>query len=164
MRVIPSPNFWKGRKGYKPEAIVIHITDGTAQSCINWFTNPVSRVSAHYLVAKTGEITSFVEEANSAWHCGKVVSPTWTELKPNVNPNLYTIGIELEGKDNETPTLQQAVSAAWLVNKICASWTIPLDAAKIIPHRMINGSKSCPGNGIQVGCLVWLAQILGKNG
>jgi len=163
MRFIPSPNFWKGRKGQKPEAIVIHITDGTAQSCINTFTNPASQVSAHYLVTKTGELISFVREADAAWHAGRIQKPTWPLLKQGVNPNLYTIGIENEGKNNDKPTIPQAIACAWLVRKICASWTIPLDLGHVVPHRAINSSKICPGDGIQVGCLVWLAQILGKS-
>jgi len=158
----PSPNFWKGRKGQKPEAIVIHITDGTAQSCINTFQNPATSVSAHYLVTKQGTIISFVEETDSAWHCGVVKNPTWPGLKKGVNPNLYTIGIENEGKGGDKPTLRQAIACAWLVRKICANWNIPLDPQHVIPHRWINGGKTCPGSGFEVGCLIWLAQILGK--
>jgi N-acetyl-anhydromuramyl-L-alanine amidase AmpD len=158
----PSPNFWKGRKGYKPEAIVIHITDGTAQSCIFTFTNPDNKVSAHYLVTKTGEIIQFVAETDTAWHAGRVKAPTWPALKPGVNPNLYTIGIELEGKNNDMPTVAQTIAAVWLVNKICANWSIPLDVGHIVPHNAINSAKECPGRGIQVGCLIWLAQVLGN--
>ena len=63
--------------------IVIHETDGSYISALNWFLNPRSRVSAHYLVrAWGGGITQFVAEGDTAFHAR------------NANP--YTIGIEHE--------------------------------------------------------------------
>jgi N-acetylmuramoyl-L-alanine amidase len=34
---IPSPNYTKGRAGYKPVAIVIHIMEGTLNGTDSWF-------------------------------------------------------------------------------------------------------------------------------
>ncbi|RLG70037.1 MAG: N-acetylmuramoyl-L-alanine amidase, partial [Candidatus Iainarchaeum archaeon] len=98
---IKSPNFWKGRRGFKPEAIVIHITEGTASSTIDWFTRIESQVSSHYLIDRSGKVYQFVKEEDTAWHAGKVVQASWKLLKQGVNPNFYTIGIELEGFDDQ---------------------------------------------------------------
>ncbi len=51
-----SPNFWVGRKGYRPEAIVIHIMDGTLVGTDSWFANHTSQVSSHYGIGKNGEV------------------------------------------------------------------------------------------------------------
>src|SRR3989344_3627451 len=96
-----SSNFWVGRKGYRPEAVVIHIMDGTLPGTDSWFANPTSQVSAHYGIGKSGEVHQYVQENDAAWHAGLVNAPVWKLIRPNVNPNLYTIGIELEGKPDE---------------------------------------------------------------
>ena len=44
----PSPNYSTGRLGYRPEAIVIHVMDGTLVGTDSWFANPQSAVSAHW--------------------------------------------------------------------------------------------------------------------
>src|SRR6266852_7427817 len=49
-------------------AIVIHETDGTWLSATNWFQNPRSNVSSHYLVrAWDGGIMQFVAEGDTAY-------------------------------------------------------------------------------------------------
>lgn len=160
-RKINSPNFWPGRKGHKPEAIVIHITEGSLQSAIHTIENPANQVSYHWFVARSGKIIKAVEEKNAAWHTGVVVSPTWRKLKPKINPNLYTIGIGLIGKAPQRPTLIQTIFTSWLILKICTRWSIKFDSQTIIPHNWIHGGKTCPGKGIKVDALIWLAQILG---
>ena len=157
-----SPNFWHGRKGYKPEAIVIHITDGTAKSCINTFLNPRTEVSSHYLIAKTGQIFNFVNEKDSAWHCGKIVRPKWKLLKKGVNPNRYTIGIEHEGQNNDPLTLEQIIASSKLISLIAKKWNIPLDNQHIIPHNWIRSDKICPGKGINIECLICLSKVFTK--
>src|SRR5881394_3438790 len=63
--------------------IVIHETGGTWFSAVNWFQNPRSRVSAHYLVkAWGGGILQFVAESDTAFQA-RVANP-------------YSIGIEHE--------------------------------------------------------------------
>jgi len=158
---IKSPNFWPGRARYKPLGIVIHIGEGSATAIINTFRNPQTQKSAHYLVTKTGKIYQFVKEKDTAWHSGQIFKPSWELLKPGVNPNLYTIGIEFEGFSEEIPTLWQVLVGSWLIKKISANWAIPLDTLHVIGHNQIRQDKLCPGEGISVGCLVWLAELWG---
>ena len=162
-QIIKSPNHWKERKGYKPEAIVIHITDGAKEGVKSWFLNPASQVSAHYLICKDGDIINFVSEKDTAWHCGIIKNPKWGLLKNRVNPNYYTIGLEFEGFNHEQLTFQQLVIGAWLLFKISASWGIALDFEHVIPHNWVNGSKACPGQGINLGYLIRLAKLLKNN-
>ena len=160
---INSPNYWKERKGFKPEAIVIHIADGNRDGCISWFLNPASQVSAHYLICKNGDIIQFVDEKDSAWHCGFIKNPKWELLKPGVNPNRYTVGIEHEGVDNEQLTFRQLYISSWLIFKISEKWNIPLDKNHIIPHRWIHAGKICPGDGINLKYLIKLARLFRNN-
>ena len=59
---IPSPNSNKGRKSYRPEAIVIHIMEGSLSGTDDWFRSTKSNVSAHYGIGKTGEVHRYVPE------------------------------------------------------------------------------------------------------
>lgn len=141
-----TPNFYAGRSGHKPEAIVIHIMEGSLAGTDNWFSTPASQVSAHYGIGKNGEVHQYVEEVDTAWHAGSVVSPTWTLIRPvPPNPNFYTIGIEHEGFASDVwPEAQRRVSAELIFN-ICKRWDIPLDRKHIIGHYEIRATKpNCP--------------------
>jgi len=162
-QLIKSPSYWKSRKGFKPEAIVIHITDGNRKSVINTFLNSKNQVSAHYLVCKDGDIIQFVDEKYPAWHSGYIKNPKWGLLKLGINPNLYTIGLEFEGFDDEQLTLTQLIIGSWLLFKVSASWGIPLDQDHIIPHNLVRADKICPGKGVSIGYLIRLAKILKNN-
>ena len=142
---IGSPNKDKGREGFRPEAIVIHIMEGTLKGTDAWFSNEESGVSAHYGIGKDGEIHQYVGESDRAWHAGRIISPTWRLLKPDVNPNWYTIGIEHEGRE-DTPWSDALYDAsARLIDEICRRWAIPCDRDHIIGHREIRSDKTCPG-------------------
>ncbi len=140
-----SSNFWVGRKGYRPEAVVIHIMDGTLPGTDSWFANPTSQVSAHYGIGKGGEVHQYVQENDAAWHAGRVDAPVWKLIRPNVNPNLYTIGIEHEGKPDEGWTETMKQSSATLIREICQRWHIPIDRDHIVGHFEIFSKKpNCP--------------------
>lgn len=53
-----------------------------------------TRVSAHFLVRRTGELLQFVPCAKRAWHAG---ASSW---RGRERCNDYSIGIELEGSDD----------------------------------------------------------------
>ncbi|MBI5646901.1 MAG: S8 family serine peptidase [Ignavibacteriae bacterium] len=159
---IPSPHYTRARSGYRPEAVVIHIMAGTLPGTDAWFRNPQSKVSAHYGIGRTGTVHRYVQEADTAWHAGRVHGPTWGGLHPApgggyVNPNFYTIGIEHEGSaDSEWTDAMYEASAA-LVADICTRWNIPVDRAHIIGHREIYSVKSCPGTKVDLERLILIA-------
>ncbi len=116
-------------------AIVIHETDGSYVSALNWFQNPRSRVSSHYLVrAYGGGIFQLVAEGDTAYHAR------------NANP--WTIGIEHEysARQGIWHTDAQYRSSALLTCAIARRYGIPTDRAHIVGHRELAGSDhSDPG-------------------
>lgn len=99
-----------GSRSQAVTAVVIHDVEGSYASCISWFQNCNSGVSAHYVVRSSdGQITQMVLESKKAYHVG-------TE-------NGYTIGIEHEGYANQTGWYTTAMyqSSANLVKDICIS-------------------------------------------
>jgi len=154
-----SPNRNIGRAGYKPEAIVIHICDGSYEGCHNWLLNPKSQVSAHYIVKKDGCYDQLVKFEDTAWHCGGVVRPTWKLLKKNVNPNLYTIGIEIGIKAGEQPLKKTIRRVADIVQYLCGRFDIPCDRDHVIGHCEITAAKTCPGALVSVDAIVYLANL-----
>jgi len=127
-------NYDVGR-GMTIRAIVIHETDGSYVSAINWFRNPRSHVSAHYLVrAWGGGIIQFVAEGDTAYHAR------------NANP--WTIGIEHEYNPRQAiwHTDAQYRSSALLVCAIARRYGIPIDRAHIVGHNELPGTDhSDPG-------------------
>lgn len=139
-------NFSKGRPAsFRPEAIVIHIMVGTLRGTDSFFNDPRAKVSAHYGVGKQGEVHQYVDELDTAYHAGIVVRPTWEMIKPKVNPNFYTIGIEHEGQPEDTWPVPQLEASLELAAQIAHRWGIPIDRYHIIGHREIRATKTCPG-------------------
>ena len=160
MDFITSPNFWEGRQGFSPQAIVIHRAEGTFRGTIAWFKSEKSKVSSHYVIALNGEVVHMVKDTDSAWHCGRVVKPKWLYLKENVNPNLYTIGVELEGFAGNPAPFVQLIAAARLLEMLAARHGIVIDTNHIIPHNVICSDKDCPGKGVDIEWLVERAASL----
>lgn len=154
-----SPNFTPGRAGYRPRAIVIHIMQGTMSATDSWFGSTRSQVSAHYGVGESGVVHQYVQEGDTAWHAGRVASPTWKLIKRGVNPNLYTIGIEHEGWTGRAWSEVMLATSAELVAEIALRWSIPLDRDHVIRHRDIYALKPfCPGTGVDLDVLIAAAR------
>jgi N-acetylmuramoyl-L-alanine amidase len=151
----PESNFRRGRPfGLRPEAIVIHIMDGTFAAGESVFRNPKTQKSAHYGISNDGEVHQYVNEDDTAFHAGIVVNPTWALLKPKINPNFYTVGIEHEGRPDDVWPDTQLSASALLLKEITERWKIPLDGAHVIRHHQIRASKTCPGNWLHIGELL----------
>lgn len=156
---IGTPNRRKGRDGFRPEAVVVHIMEGTLAATDSWFSTPTSQVSAHYGVGKDGTIHQYVGEADTAFHAGRVWKPVWDGIKPSVNPNLYTIGIEHEGEgESEWPDAMYTASAR-LIADVCTRWSIPIDREHIVGHREIYGRKTCPNHRVDFDRLIAMALV-----
>lgn len=96
----PSPNFTKGRK--KPvTTVVVHYTGSdSAAGTISWFLNPSSKVSAHYVIGKFGEVYKCVDLSDIAWHAGLSYGPNGWGV------NSYSVGVELVGTGDRYPQVQ----------------------------------------------------------
>lgn len=160
---VPSPHFTKGRKSFKPEAIVVHIMEGTLVGTDAWFRDPISKVSAHFGIGRNGELHQYVDLANSAWHAGRVNNPTWVGMKAAgngtfYNPNYYTIGIEHEGFGQTLWSDSMYNRSAELIAHLCVDFHIPLDRAHVVGHHEIYSIKSCTGQHVNFNILLDLAR------
>ncbi len=101
--------------------VVIHTIEGSAGGALSWFRNSSSNVSAHYVVAYSGQIYQCVADRNIAWHCGYY--------------NSSSIGIEHEGYAyrNYWTDAEYRASAA-LTRWACLTYGIPMDRSHIIGH------------------------------
>jgi hypothetical protein len=111
--------------------IVIHVTQGSYDSAIDWFQNPRSRVSAHYVIRSSdGEVTQMVREHDIGWHAG------------NWSYNVQSIGIEHEGFITDCSWFTAAMyqSSAALTRTVAQQYGIPLDRAHIIGHVEVPGA------------------------
>jgi len=117
------PALWQASPNYSARNasashVTIHTTQGSYAGPLSWLTNPVSRVSAHYLIRSSdGQVAQMVRESSKAWHVG--------------NHNPYTLGIEHEGWVDQTgwyTTAMYSASSA-LTRHFCARYSIPCSSA-----------------------------------
>ena len=90
-------------------------------------TNKSSNVSAHYLITRKGVIFNLLCPKYKAWHAGK------SKWKNNVNINDYSIGIELEGSDDDIYSDLQYEMLIKITNEIINEYPL-LDKKSIIGH------------------------------
>src|SRR5262245_26622027 len=90
---VRSPNH-SPRRGHQITMLVIHATAGSARGALAWLTSPSSRVSAHYVITKSGHIYQLVPEERAAWHAGRA---SW---RGETAINELSIGIELENAND----------------------------------------------------------------
>ncbi len=128
---VESPNY-SSRNGADIDMIVLHCsTAATVEGTIHWFLNRNSRVSAHYVVDKNGDIYQMVRDNCSAWHAKAA--------------NSRSIGIEHVGTAADRLTDAQSEASAELVRWLVAEYGIP--AANVVGHKFAlgnEGSTDCP--------------------
>lgn len=125
-----SPN-QSSRNGVPIRRIVLHYTTvSTIPGTISWFQNPASRVSAHYLVGRKGELIQFVSDDRKAWHAA--------------GANSDTIGIENAAAPGQRLTEAQETKLVELLKWLTSEYKIPLSA--ITAHRFLGNNTSCPGD------------------
>ncbi len=150
------------RRGQVPCCIVNHISEGSKESCINWFTSPTNKVSsAHFLVGRDGTIYQFVPIEEMAWANGlsqqqlSLATAAIVAVK-GMNPNWYSVSIEHEGVYAETKgalTAEQLESTIWLhkyiINYVKENFSsrIVADRNHILGHYEIDPVRKphCPG-------------------
>jgi AmpD protein len=156
-RAVESPNSDARPHGFEPELVVVHgISLPPGAYGGPWidrlFTNllPAAehpyfeeiqhlRVSSHVLIARDGTLTQYVPFGRRAWHAGH---SAWRG-RPACND--YSIGVELEGTDDEPYDPRQYESLADLVAALQAAYP-SLAEGWIAGHSDIApGRKTDPG-------------------
>ena len=91
------------------------------------------RVSAHFLIERDGEVTQFVSCLDRAWHAGV------SSFQGRDTCNDFSVGIELEGTDEQPFTEAQYAALIELTRQLRASF------AAISPERICGHSDIAPG-------------------
>jgi len=142
-RVIPSPNHGERKDGRRPDMLTLHYTGMPDEAqALQWLCNPVSEVSAHYVVFENGHVAQLVPEARRAWHAGKSSWAGETDI------NSRSIGIEIAnpGHDGGLPPFgeTQIKNVIRLCRDIVERWSIP-------PDRVLAHSDVAPGRKMDPG-------------
>lgn len=132
---MPSPNFDARPEGAAIDMIVIHDTEtpGVRDARTIWrhFASPKSRVSAHYIIGKDGEIAQCVPDELRAWHTGE----SYYQGEDHLNDR--SIGIELvNAQTGDDPfTNAQYRSLVRLVSYLVNAYGVPMN--RIVGHKDI---------------------------
>jgi N-acetyl-anhydromuramyl-L-alanine amidase AmpD len=110
------------------DMVVIHVTEGSYAGTLQWFRNPRSHATAHYVIRSSdGDVTQMVREKDEAWHSG------------NGDVNDRSIGIEHEAFTNVCSWLTDAMyrSSAQLSAYLAIKYLIPIDRKHFIGHSEV---------------------------
>lgn len=98
------------------------------------------QVSAHYLIARSGEVWKLIDEDKRAWHAGVSKMPFSDDDRENVNH--FSIGIELLATETSGFTPEQYESLTRLTLDLLSRHAI----TSIVGHENIApGRKTDPG-------------------
>lgn len=91
------------------------------------------RVSAHLLIRRDGEVVQFVPFYERAWHAGESC------FEGRERCNDFSIGIELEGTDEQPYETVQVERLAEVVRALCEAYP------GLTPERVVGHSAIAPG-------------------
>lgn len=110
------------------DMVVIHATEGSYAGTLQWFRNPRSHATAHYVIRSgDGDVTQMVREKDEAWHSG------------NGDVNDRSIGIEHEAFSSSCSWFTDAMyrSSAQLSAYLAIKYLIPIDRKHFIAHSEV---------------------------
>jgi len=150
----PSPNFNDRPTDSTGLAhvVIIHTCEGGYTGCWSWLVNPISQVSAHYVVDEEGtEISQLVREPKRAFHIAALYDCDLNRAHActlnGVQSNHFTVGIEHAGfaSQDSFPFTQLAASAA-LACDVTRRLDIPRDRQHIVAHGQLQPhNRTDPG-------------------
>ncbi len=157
-RHLASPNHGPRPTGTQVSLVVIHAISlppgkfggGHVQQLftnqLDWDAHPYFQsirglaVSAHFFIGRTGELWQFVSADARAWHAGV------SSFRGQDNCNDYSIGIELEGRDDGPFEPAQYDTLA----SVCAAITAAYPVRDLTGHEHVApGRKHDPGPGFE---------------
>tara|TARA_Y100001970_G_C14216019_1_gene849688 strand:- start:89 stop:814 length:726 start_codon:yes stop_codon:yes gene_type:complete len=151
-----SPNFNKKKRSINSiKIIVIHYTgmQSERESLIR-LSNPISKVSSHFVISRSGKIYRMIKDFRVAWHSGK---SCWGRYK---NINNHSIGIELVNKGHEFGYSSFKKKQISSLVKICKSL---IKKYKIKKNNIVGHSDVAPLRKIDPGEKFPWEQLAKKN-
>ena len=113
-------------------AVVIHATViPTLDGVVRRFLDPNTRVSAHYVIDKTGRIVQMAPIEKRAWHAGR------SALDGERHVNDFSVGIELVNRNDGIDPYPQAQleAAAAVIRRLRERHAIP--DCRIVSHAEV---------------------------
>lgn len=134
-----SPNHGERRGGLRPSLVVLHYTGmDSCAAARERLCDPLSEVSAHWLISETGGIEALVPEDRRAWHAG---AGEWRGMD---DINSRSIGIELANRGDHPFAEPQMAALETLLAGVLVRWSVPPQG--VIAHSdMAPGRKADPG-------------------
>lgn len=156
-RRVPSPNCGPRPEACAEELLVVHNISLPPQcyggdcierfftNCLDWDEHPYFEeirgveVSAHLLIQRSGAVLQFVNFGERAWHAGE------SSFEGRSNCNDFSIGIELEGTDDDPYTDAQYETLSEVTNLLITHYS-GMSAQNVVGHSDIApGRKTDPG-------------------
>jgi N-acetylmuramoyl-L-alanine amidase len=131
-RRVSTPNKQSNR--IRPEAIVLHHSDGSYLGGCEWIADPVSKVSYHVLIARDGRRTVFANDTDRAWHAG---ISSWQGRR---DLNSWSLGVSWEGNTYDRPLEDAAMDSAieYLAPRM-QKWGIPMNL--VVTHQQVSPNR-----------------------
>lgn len=151
VRRLPSPNCDERPDVSEIDLVVIHgislppkkyggpYVECFFTNCLDTTVDPYFReishlkVSSHIYITREGDLTQFVPFNLRAWHAGE------SEFRGRCQCNDFSIGIELEGCDEEPYEIGQYEKTAEIIRLLMSNWP------GITPERIVGHSDIAPG-------------------
>ncbi len=135
----PSPNFGTRRPEQDPTLVVVHYTAmASAEAARAWMCAAEAQVSAHYLIARNGDLWQLVDERDRAWHAG---AGRWHTLE---DVNSASIGIEIDNPGDAPFSEPAMASLERVLRDLLSRW--PISPVGVIGHSdLAPGRKIDPG-------------------
>lgn len=156
-RRVPSPNYGPRPVACAVELLVVHnislpprcyggdCIERFFTNCLDWDEHPYFEeirgveVSAHLLIQRSGAMLQFVNFGARAWHAGESC------FEGRSNCNDFSIGIELEGADDDPYTDAQYAALSGVSNLLIRHYQ-GMSAQNVVGHCDIApGRKTDPG-------------------
>ncbi len=150
-RIVPSPNFGPRPVATAIDLLVIHnislppgdygtdCVERLFTNCLDWNAHPYFKtiegleVSSHLMIRRDGELLQFVSLLDRAWHAGASC------FEGRENCNDFSIGVELEGADDEPYSDSQYAVLAAVTQALLAAYP------DLTPQRITGHSDIAPG-------------------
>lgn len=138
------------RSGNKPIAMFLHIQEGTTSSSLSWWASGNADASSSVMIQRDGSLLVVIPSQHGPWTNGDVSSPSskgraLLSRINNINPNLVTLSIEMEGYSKDKATDAAIETVCYQLTEWMNQYALTIN--DVYKHADINSTSRafCPG-------------------